>query len=710
MKLRYLGGRYQGRTLDLKPDGFGIGRDADNDLVIEDEGASRRHCRIYRKDDEWYIEDLQSTNGVRVNGKRIEHTSVLKPGDRIGICRQLLLFSDDAGIVDPAALHVESTPRDVGVGVGPVPVPSSVESASFPWGRAVLVLVLLAGGVAGLITAFRTPSDRAAGQTAGTAPAKPAESASPETGSSRTVSSADAGQSKVLEPPKNPLPPISLSKAAASSTSSVLQAAKTPGKIAVPKGGAPAGDAGAPAAAGGPPVAPPVAGILGAIESKPSGALVEIDGEQVGKTPLLLRGLAPGRHRVRLRLDGYEPLERQILAPGALPAAPYELRLQPGTLLIESSPAGAAILKGTQVLGHTPAVLRGLPAGKYELRLVALGFEPQTVRAEVNPVRGERLRVELKSALGGMSVATRPPGCGIVVDGDPKGTTVPSDRGDGVSAPLNVPGLVQGEHVVSARHPLGGVQNRKVTVNAGRTSGVLLRFWVPDTRVRLVGGGDRFGMLIRREPNGDVLLAETPLQTRRYAKAQVAGVEPLSEKAARQLAARFKTGGGRRLGTASGPAAGPTLFGDDIGRQVRTQQGGAAEPRASGTGAARTGAADGRAGKATFTVAELERLFRMTSGIELERRLTGRELTIRGVPTGDSETAGRCRVDFGKRIQCYFPREVFKDVRSRVRVARARREEITVTGRCVAYHITGLVLEGCRVQVQADDEAGREGR
>ncbi|NOY80706.1 MAG: PEGA domain-containing protein [Kiritimatiellaeota bacterium] len=698
MKLRYLGGRYQGRTLDLKPDGFGIGRDADNDLVLEDEGASRRHCRVYRENDEWFIEDLKSTNGVRVNGKRIDRVSVLKPGDRIGICRQLLLFSDDTGIVDPAALHVESIPRDAMGGVGPGPEPPRVESASFPWFRAVLVFLLLGAGIAGLIAAFRTPldgGDREATQAA--ASTAPAESA---------ISKADAaasiapGASKVLEPPKNPLPPISLAPGAPSAPPVSKEAGATE-KVAVPKNGA--------AAAGGAPAPrPPVAAILGVVESKPAGASVEIDGEQVGKTPLVLRGLAPGRHRVRLVLDGYEPLVRQILVPGALPTAPYELRLRPGMLLVESAPPGAAVLKGTQVLGRTPVVLRGLPAGKQELRLVALGFVPQTVRAEVNPIRGERLRVELKSALGAMAVATRPAGCGVVVDGDPKGTTVPSGKGGGISAPLNVPGLVQGEHVVSVRHPLAGVQTRKVSVSAGQTARLTLGFWVPDTRVKLVNGGERFGMLVRREPNGDVLLAETPLQTRRYAKAQVAGVGPLSKKAARQLAARFAAGVGRRSGATAGASAGPTLFGDDIvGPPARAQRGAAKEAQTAGREGG-PGAPERQAGQDTFTVAELERLFRMTSGIELKRRLTGRELTIRGVPTGDSETAGRCRVDFGKRIQCYFPPEEFKDVRTRVRVARARREAIIVTGRCVAYHITGLVLEGCRLQ--ADDDAGQQAR
>lgn len=52
-----------------------VGRAADNDLIITPEFAgwetvSRRHARIYRQGDHWIVEDLGSTNGIYVNGRR----------------------------------------------------------------------------------------------------------------------------------------------------------------------------------------------------------------------------------------------------------------------------------------------------------------------------------------------------------------------------------------------------------------------------------------------------------------------------------------------------------------------------------------------------------------------------------------------------------------------------------------------------------------
>ena len=104
MKLRFLGGRYQGRITDLSSDGFSIGRGSDNDLVLDEEGTSRHHGRVYSVGGKWYVEDLESTNGVRVNGERIEGKRELKPGDRIGISQHVLLFTDGSDMVESALM------------------------------------------------------------------------------------------------------------------------------------------------------------------------------------------------------------------------------------------------------------------------------------------------------------------------------------------------------------------------------------------------------------------------------------------------------------------------------------------------------------------------------------------------------------------------------------------------------------------------------
>ncbi len=78
---------------------FSIGRGLDNGLVIE-EGMeiSRRHALIDRAGGQYVIQDLNSRNGLLINGKRRE-TETLKPGDVIFIGHVKLVF----GVQDESA-------------------------------------------------------------------------------------------------------------------------------------------------------------------------------------------------------------------------------------------------------------------------------------------------------------------------------------------------------------------------------------------------------------------------------------------------------------------------------------------------------------------------------------------------------------------------------------------------------------------------------
>jgi pSer/pThr/pTyr-binding forkhead associated (FHA) protein len=71
-----------------------IGRSQRADLVLDDPNVSRRHCEIQQQDGGWQLVDLESTNGVAVNGHRVR-TAQLSPGDRITIGTSALLFDVD---------------------------------------------------------------------------------------------------------------------------------------------------------------------------------------------------------------------------------------------------------------------------------------------------------------------------------------------------------------------------------------------------------------------------------------------------------------------------------------------------------------------------------------------------------------------------------------------------------------------------------------
>ncbi len=63
-----------------------VGRDDGLGLKLQHEdGASRRHCQLTVEGRELYIEDLGSSNGTKVNGKKLERRVALKPGDIVGV-------------------------------------------------------------------------------------------------------------------------------------------------------------------------------------------------------------------------------------------------------------------------------------------------------------------------------------------------------------------------------------------------------------------------------------------------------------------------------------------------------------------------------------------------------------------------------------------------------------------------------------------------
>ena len=68
-----------------------IGRAPTCGLQLADESISREHSVILAEDGIYQLEDLQSTNGIKVNGKRVRSTE-LDHGDEIEIGQTRLIF------------------------------------------------------------------------------------------------------------------------------------------------------------------------------------------------------------------------------------------------------------------------------------------------------------------------------------------------------------------------------------------------------------------------------------------------------------------------------------------------------------------------------------------------------------------------------------------------------------------------------------------
>src|SRR5215210_1516525 len=72
----------EGRRRMLSGDRLVLGRSREAEIVLDDPNVSRRHAELRRNGESWSIADLGSTNGVKVNGRRVERTE-LEPGDEI---------------------------------------------------------------------------------------------------------------------------------------------------------------------------------------------------------------------------------------------------------------------------------------------------------------------------------------------------------------------------------------------------------------------------------------------------------------------------------------------------------------------------------------------------------------------------------------------------------------------------------------------------
>lgn len=125
-----------GASFILEGDQLTVGRDATNEIVINDAEISRRHARLTFQGGKYVLEDLGSTNGTFVNGQRLAGPRVLKAGEVVQFGEQIMLVFEvtslDAGatVVSPrASAAIPSAPRPV---AAPVPPPPAEYVGSVP--------------------------------------------------------------------------------------------------------------------------------------------------------------------------------------------------------------------------------------------------------------------------------------------------------------------------------------------------------------------------------------------------------------------------------------------------------------------------------------------------------------------------------------------------------------------------------------------------
>jgi len=71
-----------------------LGRSRECDIQVEDANVSRRHAELRQEGSSYWIVDLDSTNGVEVNGKRVKRAR-LEPGDMFTVGSTEITFTTE---------------------------------------------------------------------------------------------------------------------------------------------------------------------------------------------------------------------------------------------------------------------------------------------------------------------------------------------------------------------------------------------------------------------------------------------------------------------------------------------------------------------------------------------------------------------------------------------------------------------------------------
>jgi adenylate cyclase len=104
-----------GDTIPLMKKLLIVGRRENCDIVLAFANVSGQHCKLMLDGGYWYIEDLNSRNGCKVNNVKIQQKKRIDPGDAVTIAKH--------------AYKLQYSPTDLGA-IGPPPPDEAVDRAS----------------------------------------------------------------------------------------------------------------------------------------------------------------------------------------------------------------------------------------------------------------------------------------------------------------------------------------------------------------------------------------------------------------------------------------------------------------------------------------------------------------------------------------------------------------------------------------------------
>ena len=161
------------------------------------------------------------------------------------------------------------------------------------------------------------------------------------------------------------------------------------------------------------------------VSTRPPGALVLVDGKEVGKTPLSKTEIAAGSRIIELVHERYFPYKESLMVKGFGERQQISVELKPAwaSIKIQSEPAGAMILIDGEKQGLSPAEFE-LLEGTHRLVLQKESFSP--FESDIEVKAGQDLVLpayNLLPAPASINLSSDPPGAMVEINGQFKGRT-----------------------------------------------------------------------------------------------------------------------------------------------------------------------------------------------------------------------------------------------------------------------------------------------
>jgi pSer/pThr/pTyr-binding forkhead associated (FHA) protein len=89
-KLVVTEGSNAGESVALSGETITLGRGGDSTIRLDDDYVSTRHARFVTNGEEWFIEDMGSTNGTYIGSKRVTRATAITPGTSVRLGKTIV--------------------------------------------------------------------------------------------------------------------------------------------------------------------------------------------------------------------------------------------------------------------------------------------------------------------------------------------------------------------------------------------------------------------------------------------------------------------------------------------------------------------------------------------------------------------------------------------------------------------------------------------